>query len=156
MPETPYAWLGDVQAFLGSPEKEMLRELTRFARETGAPRLFAWDRSLGALRRELATCLPEAAGFALVLEFELPRSGGRRPDLILLENGTVLVVEFKNRVEVEPADLDQVLGYVRDLELYHSGCVDDAWFLSLCPSGWIAYRSSARASASYPHGDWVG
>jgi len=122
MPETPYAWLGSVQAFLGSPEEEILRELTRFARETGAPQLFAWDRSLGVLRRELATCLPEAAGFALVLEFELPRSGGRRPDLILLENGTVLVVEFKNRVEAEPADLDQVLGYVRDLELYHSGC----------------------------------
>jgi hypothetical protein len=44
MPETPYAWLGSVQAFLGSPEEEILRELTRFARETGAPQLFAWDR----------------------------------------------------------------------------------------------------------------
>src|SRR6266540_1988466 len=126
MPETPYAWLGSVQAFLGSPEEEILRELTRFARETGAPQLFAWDRSLGVLRRELATCLPEAAGFALVLEFELPRSGGRRPDLILLENGTVLVVEFKNRVEAEPADLDQVLGYVRDLENNRRCCATQA------------------------------
>lgn len=121
MPEIPYAWLGDVQTFLGTSEEEILRELTRFARETGAPQLFAWDRSLAVLRRELATCLPGAAGFALVLEFELPRSGGRRPDLIVLENGTVLVIEFKNRVEAEPADLDQILGYVRDLEDYHAG-----------------------------------
>jgi hypothetical protein len=42
--------------------------------------------------------------------------------LILLENGTVLVVEFKNRVKVESADLDQVRNYVRDLEDYHEGC----------------------------------
>ena len=35
MPEIPYAWLGDVQSFLGTPEEEILRELTRFARETG-------------------------------------------------------------------------------------------------------------------------
>ena len=67
MPETPYAWLGDVQTFLGTAEEDLLRDLTRFARETGAPQLFAWDRSLAALRHELATCLPEAAGFALVL-----------------------------------------------------------------------------------------
>src|SRR5207245_2543013 len=104
-----------VRSFLETPETEILAALTRFARETGSPQLFAWDRSLGALRRELATCLPQAATFALVLEYELPRSGGRRPDLIVLENGSVLVVEFKNRVEAEAADLDQILGYVRGL-----------------------------------------
>jgi len=33
----PDAWLGDADAFLGTPEEELPRELTRFARETGAP-----------------------------------------------------------------------------------------------------------------------
>jgi hypothetical protein len=122
MPELPYAWLGNVQTFLDTPEDEILRELTRFALETGAPQLFAWDRTLRALREQLGTCLPDAAQFALVLEFEVPRSGGRRPDLIVLENGTVLVVEFKNRVDPEPADLDQVLGYTLELADYHAGC----------------------------------
>src|SRR5438093_7640919 len=122
MTDVPYAWLGDVQTFLDTPEDDILRRLTSFARETGAPQLFAWDRTLRALRDELTTCLPDAARFALVLEFEVPRSGGRRPDLIILENGTVLVVEFKNRVGAEPADIDQVLGYARELADYHAGC----------------------------------
>lgn len=120
MAEAPCAWLGTLRAFLDTPHEDILRDLTRFALERGAPQLFAWDRTLGVLRDELATCVPDADAFALVLEFELPRSGGRRPDLIVLENGTVLVVEFKNRVAVEAADFDQVLGYVRDLELYHA------------------------------------
>src|SRR5207247_739480 len=85
-PETPFAWAGDVRAFLDTPEEELLRELTRFARETGAPQLFAWDRSLGILRGELAQCGAHAERFGLVLEFELHRGGGRRPDLIVLEN----------------------------------------------------------------------
>ncbi len=70
MPEAPYAWLGDVGTFLRTPEAELLSSLTRYARERGAPQLFAWDRSLGALRRELGACMPAAAGFALAFEFE--------------------------------------------------------------------------------------
>ena len=120
MSATPYAWLGDVETFLATPEEDILQALTRFALETGSPQLFAWDRSLRTLRSELAECMPGAAGFALVLEYELPRAGGRRPDLIVLENGIVLVIEFKNRVETESGDIDQVKSYVRDLEDYHS------------------------------------
>ncbi len=133
--EEPYAWAGSVSAFLETPEEEILRRLTRFARETGAPQLFAWDRSVGALRRELGQCVPAAEGFGLVLEFELHRSGGRRPDLILLENGVVIVVEFKNRVQAEPADIDQVLGYVRNLEDYHAGCRGRSLIPVLVPIG---------------------
>src|SRR5438093_1106862 len=88
MTDVPYAWLGDVQTFLDTPEDDILRRLTSFARETGAPQLFAWDRTLRALRDELTTCLPDAARFALVLEFEVPRlirklakgDGSRRGD----------------------------------------------------------------------------
>jgi Uncharacterized conserved protein (DUF2075) len=131
----PYAWLGDVQTFLDTPEDELLRRLTSFAKETGAPQVFAWDRTLRALRDELGACLPDAARFALVLEFEVPRSGGRRPDLIILENGTVLVIEFKNRVEAEPADIDQVLGYARELADYHAGCHERLLIPVLVPIG---------------------
>ncbi|TMQ26802.1 MAG: DUF2075 domain-containing protein, partial [Candidatus Rokuibacteriota bacterium] len=135
MADLPYAWLGDVQTFLDTPEDELLRRLTSFAKETGAPQVFAWDRTLRALRDELGACLPDAARFALVLEFEVPRSGGRRPDLIILENGTVLVVEFKNRVEAEPADIDQVLGYARELADYHAGCHERLLIPVLVPIG---------------------
>ncbi len=120
--EPAYAWAGDIATFAATSDENLLNALTRFVRETGGPQLLAWHRSIYVLREQLATCLPDAAGFGLVLEFELPRSGGRRADLIVLENGTVLVVEFKNRVEVEQADLDQVRDYVRHLEDYHAGC----------------------------------
>lgn len=118
----PYAWASDVESFVKASDEELLDVLTHFTQETGGPQLLAWHRSIGVLRQQLEQCIPDAAGFGLVLEFELPRSGGRRADLIMLENGIVLVVEFKNRLEVEQADFDQVLAYVRDLEDYHSGC----------------------------------
>src|SRR5207237_10599016 len=66
MAPSPYAWLGDVQTFLDTPEDEILRKLTSFAKETGAPQVLAWDRTLRTLRDELGACLPDAARFALV------------------------------------------------------------------------------------------
>src|SRR5207237_9722610 len=122
MAELPYAWLGDVQTFLDTPEDEILRKLTSFAKETGAPQVLAWDRTLRTLRDELGACLPDAARFELVLEFEVPRSGGRRPDLIILENGTVLVVIFKNRMIAELADLNHVIGHTTALSAFHDVC----------------------------------
>lgn len=150
MPEAPYAWAGSVAAFLETPEEEILSRLTRFARETGAPQLFAWDRSVGALRRELGQCIPAASEFGLVLEFELHRSGGRRPDLIILENGVVVVVEFKNRVQAEPADIDQVLGYVRNLEDYHAGCRGRSLVPILVPVGMTGEAYESRGVRVVP------
>lgn len=135
MSPSPCAWQGSVSEFLATPEERVLSDLTAFLRETGAPQILAWDRSLRVLRDELRSCLPDAAGFALVLEFELPRSGGRRPDLIVLENGLVLVIEFKNRVAAEPADVAQVKAYVRDLEEYHAACRGKALVPLLVPIG---------------------
>jgi len=132
---SPCAWSGTVGDFLAVSETEILGALTHHLRETGPPQLFAWRDSLRALRDGLGACLPEAADCGLVLEYELPRSGGRRPDLIFLNNGIVLVIEFKNRVAPEAADFDQVLGYVRDLSEYHAGCRDKRLVPVLVPVG---------------------
>ncbi|MBI5368199.1 MAG: DUF2075 domain-containing protein [Planctomycetes bacterium] len=133
--DEPCAWHGSVADFLDTPEEHLLSSLTAFLRETGGPQLRAWDASLCMLREQLSTCMPDAAGYAVVLEFELARSGGRRPDLIVLENGLVLVIEFKNRVSAEPADLAQVKGYVRDLSEYHAGCREKTLVPILVPIG---------------------
>lgn len=135
MDTSPCAWQGSVSEFLATPEERVLSDLTAFLRETGAPQILAWDRSLRVLREELQSCMPDASHFALVLEFELPRSGGRRPDLIVLENGLVLVIEFKNRVAAEPADIAQVKGYIRDLEEYHAACRGKTLVPLLVPIG---------------------
>ena len=46
----------------------------------------------------------------------------RRPDVIVLERGCVVVVELKGALHPSQAALDQALGYARDLAAYHAAC----------------------------------
>ena len=48
----------------------------------------------------------------------------RRPDVILLMGGAVLVLELKGKSRIELADVDQASGYARDLRAYHRECED--------------------------------
>ncbi|ABR49132.1 conserved hypothetical protein [Alkaliphilus metalliredigens QYMF] len=57
--------------------------------------------------------------YYLIFEYELPHEGGRRPDLILLTQNSVRVVEFKEKEGISRADLDQVSAYSRDIKNYH-------------------------------------
>ena len=72
--------------------------------------------------------LNEGAGIVVddgaLLEYVLPMEGRRRPDALVLENGVVVVLEFKGRDRWDISDVDQALGYKRDLENYHSVCQD--------------------------------
>ena len=56
MREMPYAWLGDVQAFLGTPEEEILRELLRQYGDSQAvaprERVIVYDEAQRALDRD--------------------------------------------------------------------------------------------------------
>jgi len=55
----------------------------------------------------------------LVFEYELPRERGRRPDLIVIADGSIVVVEFKGYPDPSPASVDQACDYARDLADYH-------------------------------------
>ena len=46
----------------------------------------------------------------------------RRPDVLLLLDGGVLVIELKTKGSVDIADIDQVSAYARDLRAYHAAC----------------------------------
>ena len=48
----------------------------------------------------------------------------RRPDVVLLVSGAVVVLELKGRPEPEQADLDQAAAYARDLRCYHEHCAE--------------------------------
>ena len=58
-------------------------------------------------------------GLQIIFEYALPYESGRRPDVILLSEECVIVLEFKQYDYVLPADIDQVKSYVRDLREYH-------------------------------------
>ena len=55
----------------------------------------------------------------IIFEYVLPYESGRRPDIILLSNKQVVILEFKMKNEVKNEDIDQVKAYARDIREYH-------------------------------------
>ena len=62
-----------------------------------------------------------ATKYSTLLEYELPLDF-RRPDVVLLVAGGVVVVELKGKADASQADIDQVASYARDLRCYHRDC----------------------------------
>lgn len=57
--------------------------------------------------------------FSIIFEYVLPYESGRRPDIILLSNEYVVILEFKMKNEIKNEDIDQVKAYARDIKEYH-------------------------------------
>jgi hypothetical protein len=98
--------------------------LLAFLPDSSSDQISAWDESIPPLQRELGEVLDsnrDAHGYSTILEYQLPMNH-RRPDVLLLINGTVLVIEAKSKQRATQADLDQVSGYARDLGAYHALC----------------------------------
>ena len=56
---------------------------------------------------------------SIIFEYVLPYESGRRPDIILLSNDHVVILEFKMKNEIKNEDIDQVKAYARDIREYH-------------------------------------
>jgi hypothetical protein len=85
--------------------------------------LEAWIEEIEVLRtafRDLAISRVDALEWSIVLEYELPLEGGRRPDVIVLGPSKIFVLEFKQDPTLSRSSLDQVAAYARDLAEYHS------------------------------------
>lgn len=130
-----YGWAGDVATFLSAPLDEVLSSLKAHTQQLFAnvatDRLATWQdaqrvawsdelRVLHTSLTDLVTELPTARDWGMALEYELPQQGGRRPDVILLAGGTLVILEFKMKNEPTLADIDQLSGYLRDIEDYHA------------------------------------
>lgn len=119
-----YGWSSSFPVFRDSPALAIRGSLADFLREAGDLQLRAWDESIPPLQREVGEVLDrelEAARYSAILEYELPLEH-RRPDVILLMGGGVLVLELKGKSQPERADIDQAAGYARDLRGYHREC----------------------------------
>lgn len=85
----------------------------------GESQVRAWKDCFRVLKNELpaiATARPE---FDIVFEYCLPYESGRRPDVLLISQEQVIVLEFKQNFRVIHADLDQTAAYARDIHEYH-------------------------------------
>ena len=74
----------------------------------------AWIDSFGVMQS-----LNLNSNLNIIFEYVLPYESGRRPDIILLSNKQVVILEFKMKNEVKNEDIDQVKAYARDIREYH-------------------------------------
>ena len=121
-------WFGTIDEFLKTTTAGVREELRGFVSAlvlpVGDEQARAWDDSVRLLKAQclqLVESQPEARSWGLILEYELPRERGRRPDLIMLTGCSLNVIEFKGRPYAEQSDVDQVAAYGRDIEEYHGG-----------------------------------
>jgi hypothetical protein len=117
-------WNSDLPTFGASPAASITSRLADFVRDASSEQLNAWRKDIPWLQKEFLSYLslrPEENDNWTVLEYELPREF-RRPDVILLKNGCVVVLELKGYLHPTQAALDQVSAYARDLRAYHAYC----------------------------------
>lgn len=122
-----YGWKGSINQFMKTESKEIMEALCLFVydqtiqeaslnkEENILPQIKAWKHCIDDLKEQLTSIEGE-----LILEYELPRSGGRRPDVLLFYKGQLLVLEFKGYAGITESEKAQASLYVRDLEEYHS------------------------------------
>lgn len=117
-------WASDLPTFRATAPRVVCLRLQDFVRDCGLEQTEAWKRWVPDLQAEVGALLEvhdPAREYTAILEYQLPRDL-RRPDVIVLEQGVVVVVELKGRPDATRAGLDQVLAYARDLRAYHAAC----------------------------------
>lgn len=110
-------WSGSITQFLVLDESNFLAHLGDFIGDFKEEQVEAWRNSYHVLQQTLSSYQSEP--WQLIFEYELPREGGRRPDVLLLLPGELLVIEFKMKGNPRSADYEQLSSYVRDFNHYH-------------------------------------
>lgn len=123
-----WGWAGTLESFTRANSADIVGELAEHylrlnAEPSESSHLHAWRSSIAAAQKATAwleETRPDSLSWHVVLEYELPRERGRRPDLILLAGNCIVVVEFKDFSDPLPGHIDQVEAYARDLADYHA------------------------------------
>lgn len=125
-----YGWKGTIQEFLRLNYTELEEALMLFVYDSinvaladeGVEKISsqknAWRDSFFKLQ-EILQNFKDVSG-SIIFEYAILRGSGRRPDVILLLPGNVLVIECKSYNQVNEAEYVQTSLYVRDLQQYHS------------------------------------
>ena len=121
-----YGWQSDLPTFSSTEARVVRARLANFVADAAANKSGPGINPYRWLQREcseLAIRDTNARNYTAILEYELPRDF-RRPDVVVLEHGVIVVLELKGRPNVTQAALDQVAAYARDLKSYHAACSD--------------------------------
>lgn len=128
MADPKHGWFGTIEAFLAEDAEvitlALIRHLSQsLGRKAEQSQLTAWRQEILILKQSLRAveeAREDTADWSLILEYELPRERGRRPDALILANDQVLVLEFKQDSSIRSSYLDQVAAYARDIQHYHA------------------------------------
>jgi DUF2075 family protein len=120
-------WAGSVRDFMRLTQTAWLDSLIQHQKAIMAmapedAQIQAWRSSEIMLKRALREVLslrPSAGNWSIIFEYVLPRERGRRPDVVILADDTILVLEFKDFSRPSISHRDQVAAYARDLSHYH-------------------------------------
>ena len=144
-----YGWESDFPTFSAAEPRTVRISLEEFLGDTGDSQVRAWDDSIPKIQVETGKVVEVdelAEHYIAILEYELPLES-RRPDVVLLINGAVVVLELKGKIEPEQADLDQAAAYARDLRCYHRHCADREVHAVVVPTrapGYIGVRDGVH------------
>jgi hypothetical protein len=119
-------WQSDFPTFSTAKPKVVRISLEKFLADVSESQVLAWDDSIPKLQHEVAevVVLDDLADtYTAILEYELPLES-RRPDVVLLVSGAIVVLELKGKEKPDQADLDQAAAYARDLRCYHKHCAE--------------------------------
>jgi hypothetical protein len=122
--ESRAGWHSDFPLFRDTPATQIRSRLEAFVRNAGEKPVRAWTNSIPVLQGEASEVLrieTDAASYTAILEYQLPMEL-RRPDVIFLAGGVVVVMELKGKTAPSQVDLDQTAAYARDLRCYHREC----------------------------------
>ncbi len=131
MAQQRWCWAGTFAHILATDKDDLVAQVTATfedLREHRAPQtqVTAWEATAEVLR-DVASALEGGAAmqWGVIWEFEIPREGGRRPDILILTDAALLVIEVKtHKARAAAEDIDQVRAYARDLSHYHEASHD--------------------------------
>jgi hypothetical protein len=123
-----HGWSGSIRNLLDQPVSLIENDLELHLQgllgfNAAGSQVEAWLEEIELLKRafrDLAIAKPLSLEWSIILEFELPLEGGRRPDVVVLGPEKIFVLEFKQDPVLQRSSLDQVAAYARDLAEYHS------------------------------------
>lgn len=121
-------WSGSVRKYLATPKASILSALSQHQLDVmlmppDRSQITAWSSCVEMLHRvlgDLVSKREDSAQWHIAFEYVLPRERGRRPDVIILADDKILVLEFKESSRPSIAYRDQVAAYGRDLAHYHA------------------------------------
>jgi len=117
-------WQSDLPTFHHTNPRVIQDSLENFIRDFSAEQAAAWKEAIPLLQKEAGEILDRsdsARDYGTLWEYKLPYDG-RRPDVLVLANGAIVVLELKGKATPSQADLDQAAAYARDLRAYHRAC----------------------------------